>query len=93
MKWEYKMKILNDAVNKFGTHAQLGMVVEECAELIADVNRYFRERIEEKKLIEEMVDVGIMIDQMRVIFGGEIWDDIEDIKLKKLEKLINNPSN
>ena len=89
MNFTSKMKILQTAIDKYKIDSQVSMLVEECAELIADINRYYRKRIKKEKLIEEMVDVSIMIDQMKLIFGGSEWDRIENEKLKRLESIIN----
>ena len=74
------------AVIVWGRPAQLGMVVEECAELISDINRYGRGRITDDKLMEEVVDVQIMIEQMRIIMDDQSkWERMWSHKIGRLK--------
>ena len=59
------MNIYKEALEAWGMEAQLGMVQEECAELIKVINKSFRGRASTEELIEECVDVELMINQMR----------------------------
>ena len=68
MNRELKRNIMGEALKKWGTVKQIDMVTEECAELIQALCHYKRKRIRKGKVIEEMVDVTIMIEQMLVMF-------------------------
>ncbi len=76
--------IYKGAINKWGHHLQLDMLVEECAELIASVNRLRRGRTKDEAVIEELADVDILIGQMRLVFDQA---EIDEIKRKKLTRL------
>jgi len=76
--------IYAEAVKKWGHNMQIDMLVEECAELIAAVNRLKRKRTDLLPLLEEIADVEIMLGQMRCIFDPEL---IETVKRKKLTRL------
>lgn len=60
-------RIYQDAIDCFGPEHQMRIAQEECAELIQSINWYLREKIPVDKLIEEMVDVSIMIEQLKII--------------------------
>lgn len=76
--------IYAEAVNKWGHNFQFDMLIEECAELIAAMNRLKRGRSDLLPLMEEIADVEIMLGQMRCIFDPEL---IETVKRKKLIRL------
>lgn len=59
-------KYINIAIEKWGFEFNLRMVQEECAELITAINHYCRKR--NINPIEEMVDVYIMMEFLRVMF-------------------------
>lgn len=58
------------AIKKYGPGAQILMVVEEMSELTKAICKMERNPSIETKLnvIEEMADVEIMIDQLKIIF-------------------------
>lgn len=73
---EERQEILLDAVNTWGVHAQTDMMIEEAAELIKAIVKLRRagddnERIRDALagVLEEMADVQIMLDQMKLIYG------------------------
>jgi len=82
------MNIYEQTLKTWGLDSQLGMVQEECAELIKVINKYHRHAASISQLIEECVDVELMIEQMRVAFCDEqnTWDRI---RIEKLERLAN----
>ena len=71
-----------DIVEHYGVSNQLGIYMEECAELIqavSKVNREFNDGLKISKesyanLVEEIADVIVCIDQMQFIFN--ISDEI-----------------
>ena len=77
---------LRKVINKFGKEAQCRQVMEECAELIQAVNKNLRSIGAKENLIEEMADVGIMLDQLRIMF--EIKDtEINKIRCEKMKQI------
>lgn len=78
--------IYKRTIETWGADSQLGMMQEECAELISSINKWRRGKITPYKIIEECVDVEIMLAQMKVIFSeNELWNKL---KLRKLERLL-----
>lgn len=76
--------VLSEAVRTWGVEAQLRMLQEECAELIAAVNRFDRGRVGTSDLAEEIADVEIMCAQARLIIGDR---DVEVARQRKLRRL------
>lgn len=69
-----------DVVNYYGKESQARMAMEECAELIQAINKRLRYPNNDCCLdgvYEEMADVMIMLEQLKIIFN------IDDVKLNK----------
>lgn len=79
----YEGFVLKEAIRVYGPGAQREQLAEECAELIVAISHFRRGRIGHAELAEEMADVEIMIDQMRVLGGAEI----DAAKAKKIDRL------
>ncbi len=84
-------EICKTAVAKWGVEAQLDQAVEEAAELIQAINKFKRYN-SPWPLIEEMVDVEIMIGQLKAIVcdttgssNNRMYNRIREEKLKKVE--------
>jgi NTP pyrophosphatase (non-canonical NTP hydrolase) len=89
-----RVQVLTDAVKKYGVTNQMLMAVEEAAELIQAINKYFRcdgknEAIT-TDLRGEIADMRIMLDQLTIIFGGPELMVIEQIKVDRLSKRIKD---
>ena len=85
-------EICKTAIAKWGVEAQLDQAVEEAAELIQAVNKFKRYN-SPWPLIEEMVDVEIMIGQLKAIVrdatgrsNNRTYNRIREEKLKKVEE-------
>ena len=77
------------AVYIFGKHSQMQMAIEEMSELTKAICKYFRYPMDKEvieNIVEEIADVQIMIDQMKMIFDDTT--NIERKKRERLEKLI-----
>jgi len=82
---EERAEILQGAINKWGEALQMDMVIEECAELIQAINKLRRGKDGAiSNVREELADVQIMIDQMRLIFDNECIQQRENDKLIRL---------
>lgn len=76
-------KLYQEIMNKWGKSAQLGMLQEECAELIVAVNKYFRNKPDAETMIcEELADVQNMVNQFK-----SFYPDFEKVRLSKLERV------
>ena len=79
---EREAKILEGAIAKFGTQAQIAKAVEELNELAAELARHLNGHAKVENIREEMADAFIMLNQMEMIFG-----DVSDVEIRKLERL------
>lgn len=77
--------LLNQAIEKFGATEQENLAIEECSELIQAISHKHRGR--EHNIAEEIADVEIMLDQLRII-NGCFYEvaNIKEIKLERLEE-------
>lgn len=80
--------ILTAAIDWYGSTHQVNMVIEEMAELTQALCKVKRAWSEEAiaNIIEEMADVQIMLDQLRLIYGQTA--DIETAKLARLQRRV-----
>ena len=95
---EYK-KLIKNIVNKYGEDIQIDVAIEEMAELTKALIKYRgsllnnndkEDRIED--IIEELVDVQIMVDQLKLIFvelNKGIWNDVWRSKVNRLERMMD----
>ena len=86
-------QLYQKALNKWGIDSQILMTIEESSELIlvlAKINRNYNGS-SIKQIIDEMVDVSIMIEQLKIILNcNEDFEKIKTEKLIRLEFRINN---
>jgi NTP pyrophosphatase (non-canonical NTP hydrolase) len=75
--------LLNQAIEKFGATEQENLAIEECSELIQAISHKHRGR--EHNIAEEIADVEIMLDQLRII--NDCFYEVANIKEIKLERL------
>lgn len=77
------------AINHFGVEHQIDKALEEMGELITALSRRRLERSHKEDIAEEIADVLIVANQLRIIYGGELVDGLIDQKLSRLEATIN----
>ena len=77
--------IYTAAVKKFGKEHQLVLCMEEMAELTKELSKNMRGSKNITNISEEMADVEIMLEQLRVIFGNR--SEVDTIKAEKLIRL------
>lgn len=90
-----EIDLYKKAIQKWGKEPQITMMIEECGELItalAKRDRCFNGSTIDD-IIKEMVDVEIMIEQLKLIFnngkfGCFTFEIFKKKKLIKLEKLL-----
>ena len=73
------------ALEKWGRQAQLGMAIEEMAELIQALNKFNRGKVSLDSISEEIADVEIMMEQLKEIFGNST--SVNLIKIEKINRL------
>jgi dimeric dUTPase (all-alpha-NTP-PPase superfamily) len=75
-------EVFRRAIEQYGKPAQMMMVAEECGELLKECSKYLRKgnHYDKTKLMEEVVDVQIMLDQIKVMC------DYDDFQLDILRK-------
>ena len=72
------------AIVEWGESAQIGVFIEEIGEVLQAISKYNRNptmnRLE--NIIEELVDLEIMLEQMKVVF--DVGEKFETMKITKL---------
>lgn len=87
--------IMLRAIHRYGEAAQIDMAVEEMAELTKALCKVKRATpgatttAAIANVIEEIADVQIMLDQLRLIFSRST-DEVEEDKLRRLLARINS---
>lgn len=80
-----KENILQSAINVYGEQPQMIVAMEEMAELIKELSKYIRGENNLEHIAEEIADVEIMIEQLKLIFN--CFDEVEKWEEKKLKRL------
>lgn len=86
MDKDREKEICKNAINKFGAYQQLDMLIEEMAELTQAISKFKRDKIHNVE--EEVADVEIMLEQLRLmndLFDIKVIDEIKEEKLLRLE--------
>lgn len=73
------------AVKKYGKLSQLIMCMEEMAELTKELSKSIRGADNSAAIAEEMADVEIMLEQLRLIYHNR--SEVDTIKADKLRRL------
>lgn len=79
--------ILLQAIVEYGAEAQTDMMIEEMSELTKALLKHRRKESEETldNILEEIADVQIMLDQMKLIHDdGKATGEYRDAKLLRL---------
>jgi len=78
--------ILRAALASYGCDRQIIKTCEECAELTVALHHFQDHKVPAAKVIEELADVLIMANQMRLLFGPEQVDAAVEYKMDRLSK-------
>ena len=81
-------EVFKEAIAKWGESLQIDMVQEECAELIAAINRFKRGRATMADVVQEMADVQIMLWQAQEIFVAPPLGEAIKGKVERLRQRI-----
>ncbi|MBY6977111.1 hypothetical protein FDE76_15510 [Clostridium botulinum] len=71
-------------MTEYGEYGQLDVVIEEMAELTQAISKFKRGKIHNVE--EEVADVEIMLEQMRLIFDSNKIEGIKREKILRLEQ-------
>ena len=90
MTTEREAKILEGAIAKYGSFMQINIAIEEMSELTKALIKDRRYCTDEtmQAVKEEMADVGIMLNQLALIYGDCSEEEI--VKLERLERLVQD---
>ncbi|WP_291317433.1 antitoxin [Desulfuromonas sp.] len=83
--------IYRATIEKWGAEAQYDQAVEECAELIAVLKHFRRNKVGSDAVIDELADVTLMIGQLSYMLGEEKVEQAIKSKLDKLRGLLETP--
>lgn len=83
-----EIDVFQAAIDTWGENSQVSMAIEEMAELIVELNKYFfrNNKKRREKLIEEMADVELMLAQIRKIINAD--SEIDYWRIFKTQRLI-----
>jgi len=77
--------LLNQALDRWGHDAQVVMAIEEMGELTVELAKHLNGRGDNMSAVwEEIADVAIMVEQLKLIFGPTV---IEGHVRRKLDRL------
>lgn len=80
-----KEEIYKAALEEYGLHKQIVVAIEELSELQKELCKYLRGRENYEGLAEELADVEIVVEQMKLFLRLE--GTTLDWKVKKLSRL------
>lgn len=84
---EYKyFETLQSAITAFGKANQEIVAIEELSELQKEITKHLRGNFNRANLVEEMADVEIILDQLRLMFDIRL-EETEDVKKYKTKRL------
>ena len=78
-------EVLQRAMDTYGSAQQISMVFEEMSELQKELCKYLRGRGSFEHIAEEIADVEIMLEQMKMLFF--CTDDVRNERRRKVERL------
>lgn len=86
-----KEDIYIGALAKWGAELQTVMVFEEMSELQKELSKNLRGKNNIENIAEEIADVEIMLEQMKILFNiNEEVEEMKKYKIKRLEKRLKD---
>lgn len=86
---EYK-EMLKNAIEVDGVEFCVDCLIEECAELIVAIRHYKRNRVDIVKVLEEIADVVLMADTVRIAIDNEIgFADFIKVKSERMNNRVS----
>lgn len=84
-KYINETEVLQRALDTYGSTLQIAMVFEEMSELQKELCKYLRGKYSPANIAEEIADVEIMLEQMKMLFC--CTDDVRNERRRKVERL------
>lgn len=78
-------EVLQRALDTYGSLPQIVMVFEEMSELQKELCKYLRGKYSPASIAEEIADVEIMIEQIKMLFCCA--EDVRNERRRKVERL------
>ena len=78
-------EVLQRALDTYGSSMQIVGMMEEMSELQKELCKNLRGRGSIEHIAEEIADVEIMLEQMKMLFLCA--DDVRDVRRRKVERL------
>ena len=86
--------ILQAYIDKYGEDAQCKMAIEEMSELTKEILKHYRGNDNLDHIAEEIADVEIMLDQLKIMFGlEEKTKAYRKYKIKRMAERMNDGAN
>ena len=63
-------EVLKAAIAHYGEQMQVIVAIEELSELQKELTKFLRGQADERHINEEMADVEIMLEQLKLMFGN-----------------------
>ena len=86
----FDYETLMKAIDTYGRDLQLNQVIQECAELIQACSKTIQKgTTNDKNMLEEVADVYIMLEQLKIMFKfltEEAIQKVIDEKIKRLKE-------
>ena len=77
--------VLSEALDTYGSALQIVVTMEEMSELQKELCKYLRGKYSPASIAEEIADVEIMLEQMKMLFCCA--DDVRNERRGKVERL------
>ena len=79
--------LAEDVAETWGVDAQMGVLAEECAELIVALHHYGRGKCEPANVVEEIADVMLAAELLAHVFVGGAGT-VDQVKARKASRLV-----
>ena len=90
-KYINEAEVLQRALDTYGSSMQIVVMMEEMSELQKELCKYLRGRGSFEHIAEEIADVEIMLEQMKMLLC--CTDDVRNERRRKVERLKERPDN
>lgn len=77
--------VLQRALDTYGSATQIVVMMEEMSDLQKELCKYLRGKYSPASVAEEIADVEIMLEQMKMLFC--CTDDVRNERRRKVERL------